>query len=128
MDIFENPNMNQQANDVELDEELLANQRPMSEYQPSQREVNEEQVLEIDFNDSKLEIPSCIFCDNPYSIKDGRTPYVMPCQQHTCCKQCLKIARENRLTTLACPVDKIQIDIDNLKSLLKHVEIQQFIE
>lgn len=57
--------------------------------------LRQAQLLEqdIDFTDPNLDIPTCVFCQNEFSLKDGRTPYIMPCEEHTCCKSCLQLAR-----------------------------------
>jgi len=36
--------------------------------------------------DPEIEIPTCIFCQNPFSISEGRTPYILPCLTHNSCK------------------------------------------
>ena len=80
------------------------------------------------FDEPDIQIPTCVFCQNAFSIKEGRTPYILPCQEHSSCKQCLRIARQNKLEGLACPIDKVEIGLANLKSLQKNIEILQFIE
>lgn len=59
-------------------------------------------VGEVDFEDPELEIPTCIFCRQPYSVIEGRKPYVLPCENHSSCKECLLAARTNA-AELRCP-------------------------
>ena len=44
---------------------------------------------EVDFEDPNLVVPSCVFCRKPFSIIEGRKPYVLPCGGHRSCKKCL---------------------------------------
>ena len=73
-------------------------------------------VAEVDFEDPDLELPTCIFCRKPFSVLDGRKPYVLPCGNHRSCKQCLTVARSSAFD-LKCPADGVKIDTKQLKTL-----------
>lgn len=77
-------------------------------------------------NGSEPYIPVCIFCSNPFDFL--RTPYLLPCNDHSACKECLKTARQQKMVGLACPEDKVEISLSNLKSLTKNVEILRYLE
>jgi hypothetical protein len=70
---------------------------------------------EVDIEHEDFELPKCVYCKNPFSIRDGRTPYVLPCREHRSCKECLKVARANidkaAVQNLACPLDGVAVDV-----------------
>ena len=61
-------------------------------------------------------------------MREGRSPYVLPCQEHRSCKRCLQVARRNRNQDFKCPYDKTAIDIRTLKQLQKDADVVGFIE
>ena len=74
-----------EVNQIELDDQPIDN--PVEEEQePSSKKLFEEFENEIDFEDPNLEMPVCVYCLNPFSIRNQKTPYILPCQNHNSCK------------------------------------------
>lgn len=65
---------------------------------------------------------TCIFCDLAFNL-EARSPYYLPCNDHTACKQCLKNAEIRGDSVIHCPLDKIPLQLNKLKTLNKNTEI-----
>ena len=85
---------------------------------------------EVPFEDANFQLPKCVYCDNPFSIRDGRTPYILPCKTHKSCKECLKLARANidKIPNLACPIDGQAVDVKLVKNLNKDLQILKLVQ
>lgn len=85
---------------------------------------------EVPFKEEGFELPKCVYCENPFSIRDGRTPYILPCETHKSCKECLKLARANidKIPNLACPIDGTPVEVKLVKNLNKDLKILKLVQ
>lgn len=65
---------------------------------------------------------TCVYCDEMFNLSD-KSPYLLPCGQHTACKLCLSEARNSGEEELECPIDKKVLRLSELKTLSKNMEI-----
>eukprot|EP00347_Sterkiella_histriomuscorum_P015425 403357073 len=70
---------------------------------------------------------TCIICDESFNLKT-KSPYLLPCKEHTACKLCLSEAKDSGETELLCPIDSTSLKLSQLKSLSKNMQIVAFLK